>query len=87
VGRLNGKEFENRDVKFVIGEGSEQGIVEGLEVALKKFKEGEVSVLKVKAKYAYGAAGNAQLHIPSDAELEYQVTLKSFEKVRCGFII
>jgi FKBP-type peptidyl-prolyl cis-trans isomerase len=82
IGRYNGVQFEDRDVTVVIGEGSEVGVVEGVEQALKKFKKGEKSQLEVKSRYAYGKDGNAAYNIPSDADLEYEVELKNFEKAK-----
>jgi len=82
IGRLEGRVFEDRDVNLVVGEASEVGIVDGVEQALKKFKKGERSLLKVQAKYAYGAAGCADHDIPANTDLEYEVELKKFEKVR-----
>ncbi len=82
VGRCNGEVFEDQDASFVIGEGSEQGVViEGVETALKKFKKGEKSLLKIKASQAFGVEGNEEKKIPKGADVEYEVTLKDFEKV------
>ena len=81
IGKYQGKVFEDRDVKFVIGEGAENGVVEGVDIAVKKFKKGEVSVLKIKSKYGYGTEGNKEFGIPGNADLEYQVKLNEFEKV------
>jgi hypothetical protein len=81
TGRYNGTEFEDRDVTLIIGEASEVGVVDGVEQALKKFKNGEKSLLQVKAQYAYGADGNATYNIPPNADIEYEVELKKFEKV------
>jgi len=82
IGRHEGRVFEDRDVNFVVGEASEVGIIDGVEQAIKKFKKGEKSLLKVQAKYAYGANGCAERNIPANADLEYEVELKKFEKVR-----
>lgn len=82
IGRHEGCVFEDRDVNFVVGEASEVGIVDGVEQAIKKFKKGEKSLLKVTAKYAYGANGCADHNIPANADLEYEVELKKFEKAK-----
>lgn len=82
VGRHEGRVFEDRDVSFVVGEASEVGIIDGIEQAIKKFKKGEKSLLKVKSKYAYGAVGCVDLNIPADADLEYEVELRKFEKAK-----
>lgn len=73
--------FDQKEIEFVLGEGETKGIVEGIEIALRKFKKGEKSRLKIKPKYAYGSKGCPDKNIPPDAELIYEVTLKEFEKV------
>ena len=80
IGRYENKEFENRSVNFCLGEGTEFGIVEGVEVALEKFKQGEKSRLKLKPQYAFGDKGKPEFKVPSNAVVEYEVELKSFEK-------
>ena len=85
VGRHDGQEFERRDVSLVLGEGSEAGIVPGVEHALKSFKKGETARLVVKAKHAYGAVGCESLGVPGNADLDYEVTLKAFEMVRSSY--
>jgi FK506-binding protein 4/5 len=64
-----------------LGEGSEYGICEGLERAIEKFKKGEKSRIVLKAKYAFKAEGKPELNIPPNADIEYEVELKNFEKV------
>ena len=73
--------FEDRDVEFVVGEGAEHGVIDGVDTALLKFKKGEKSLLKIAPKYAYGSEGNADLNIPAGTALKYEVELKQFEKV------
>ncbi|XP_034942367.1 FK506-binding protein 59 isoform X2 [Chelonus insularis] len=80
VGKYNDKVFEERDVQFNIGEGENEGIIEGLEHALKRFKGNEKSRLKIKSKHAFKKTGHPEFGIPPDADVEYIVELKSFEK-------
>ncbi|KAK4311688.1 hypothetical protein Pmani_016823 [Petrolisthes manimaculis] len=82
VGKLNGTVFDERDVKFSLGEGSEHNIPEGLETALEKFKKGEKSTLKLSPDYGYGKEGNVALGIPPGASLQYEVELHNFEKAK-----
>lgn len=82
VGRHNGRTFDDRDVSFVLGEGSDVGIVDGVEQGLQKMKKGEKARLLVKSKYAYRAEGSVQHSIPPNADLEYEVELKKFEKAK-----
>ncbi|XP_064113782.1 peptidyl-prolyl cis-trans isomerase FKBP4-like [Macrobrachium nipponense] len=82
VGRVNGTVFDERDVKFPLGEGTEHNIPEGLERAIERFKKGEKSSIRLAPKYAFGSAGNPSLNVPPGASLEYEVELRSFEKAK-----
>ncbi|EFN87500.1 FK506-binding protein 59 isoform X2 [Harpegnathos saltator] len=80
IGKYNGQVFEDKDIEFCLGEGEVVGIVEGVEIALKHFLSGEKSRLLIKSKYAYKEQGNAEFNIPPNADVEYEVELKNFEK-------
>lgn len=81
VGKCNGQVFEDRDVSFVMGEGSEVGLLNSVEYAIRKFKKAEKALLTVASRYGYGTSGNTEFNIPPNADLEYEVKLKTFEKV------
>ncbi|XP_066999515.1 FK506-binding protein 59 isoform X2 [Anabrus simplex] len=80
TGKYSGNVFEEREVTFPLGEGSEYGVCEGLERALEKFKKGEKSRILIKSKYAFKDKGNPELNIPPNADIEYIVKMISFEK-------
>ncbi|CAL4123311.1 unnamed protein product [Meganyctiphanes norvegica] len=80
IGRVNGVEFDNREVAFPIGEGTENNIPEGLERALERFKTKEKSLIKLQPKYGFGSAGLPEKNVPPGAELEYEVELTHFTK-------
>ncbi|CAL1683745.1 unnamed protein product [Lasius platythorax] len=80
VGKYNGRVFEERDVEFILGEGEIVGIVEGVEIALTHFLSGEKSRLLIKSKYAFKEQGNSEFNIPPNADVEYEIELKNFEK-------
>lgn len=82
IGKYDGNVFEDRNVKFTIGEGEEEGICIGLERALEKFKKGEKSLIKLKSQYAFKEKGKPEFNIPPNADVEYEVELKSFEKAK-----
>lgn len=82
VGKCGDRVFEDRDVTFIIGEGDAAGVTAGLEQVVRKSKLGSKSKAIVKSKYAYGSEGNAEYNIPPDADLEYEVDLKSFELLK-----
>ena len=85
IGIYKKRIFEERVVSFQLGEGSEFGVVAGVEQALLRFSRKEKSRLKVKSHVAYGALGSKELGIPPDADLEYDVQL--LECIRVHFSV
>ncbi|XP_043932530.1 peptidyl-prolyl cis-trans isomerase FKBP5 isoform X1 [Protopterus annectens] len=81
-GRCNGQLFDRRDVKYVIGEGEDHNIPSGVDKALEKMQKGEYCLLHLKSQYGFGDAGKHEFSIGPDMELDYEVTLKSFEKAK-----
>ncbi|CAH1125938.1 unnamed protein product [Ceutorhynchus assimilis] len=80
IGTYNGNVFDKRTVTFNLGEGSDQNVIEGIEIALQHFKTSESSRLIIQPKYAFGQTGSTEFNIPASAVVEYVVTLNSFEK-------
>jgi FK506-binding protein 4/5 len=80
IGKYEGRDFDVRDVTFTVGEGSEQNVIAGIDIAIEKFKKGETSKLTIKSQYAFGTQGSEQFNIPPNATVEYVVTLNSFER-------
>jgi len=81
IGKYDGRIFEDRDLSFILGTGSEFGIVDGIEYGLRRMTTGETARFRVKSQLAYGVEGCPNLEIPSNADLDFQVDLKSFVKV------
>ncbi|CAL8081742.1 unnamed protein product [Orchesella dallaii] len=82
IGEYQGSKFDERTVSFVLGEGGEHNIPYGVEKALFKFSEGEISRLTLGPKYAFGSKGSAEFNIPPDSTVQYIVELKTFERTR-----
>lgn len=80
-GEYQGAAFDERQLTFILGEGSEANIPYGVEKALFKFSEGEKSLLTLGPKYAFGSVGSKEYKIPPDATIKYVVELHSFERV------
>ncbi|VDD97354.1 unnamed protein product [Enterobius vermicularis] len=86
VGTYNDVEFYNKDVTFVIGEGSEVGLPEGVDRALRRFNKGEKSVIHLKgARFTYGNDAPKEYNLPPFAELDFTIFLKDFEKVKASW--
>lgn len=81
VGRHGENVFEDREVEFTVGDGVILNVIEGLDIAVKRMKEGEKCRLDIKPSMAYGSKGNPDLGVPADADLVYDVELLSFENV------
>lgn len=81
-GSHEGRVFEEREVEFNIGEGIESNVIDGVEIALEKFKEGEKSRLEISPEYAFGAEGHKEFGVPAGAKVDYEVELVTFEKVK-----
>ncbi|NXI20996.1 FKBP4 isomerase, partial [Sterrhoptilus dennistouni] len=81
-GRHGDRVFDKRELRFEIGEGENFDIPHGLEKAIQKMEKSEESVFYLKPSYGFGSAGNEKFKIPPDAELQYEVKLKSFEKAK-----
>lgn len=82
TGQHEGRVFETREVTYTQGEGDEEGVIQGLEIAAKKMKLGEIDRLTIAPKYAYGETGCSQLGIPPNATLVYEVEMVNFEKAK-----
>ncbi|KAK9830747.1 hypothetical protein WJX74_005104 [Apatococcus lobatus] len=62
-------------------------VVEGLDLALLKMKEGEEAEISIAPQYGFGSEGSSSMaaHVPPNATLLYTVKLLSMEKAREGY--
>ncbi|VCX42844.1 unnamed protein product, partial [Gulo gulo] len=81
-GRYDGRTFDCRDVVFIVGEGEDHDIPIGIDKALEKMQREEQCILYLGPRYGFGEAGKPKFGIEPNAELIYEVTLKSFEKAK-----
>lgn len=85
IGFHNGRTFYDREVEFVLGEAAEVNLPDGVDKALKRFDRGEKSSIHLKgSKFTYGRNAPAEFELPINAELDFTLTLKDFEKVGGG---
>ncbi|XP_020789713.1 peptidyl-prolyl cis-trans isomerase FKBP5 [Boleophthalmus pectinirostris] len=81
-GRCDGQLFDCRDVTFSVGEGEDKGIPLGVDRAMDKMQKSERCVLHLQPKYGFGSEGQPEFKIGPDKELEYDVTLKDFQRAK-----
>lgn len=81
-GTCDGRVFDERDVKFEVGDGESLGLPAGVEKAIMAMEQGEEALFIIKPKYGFGNAGNAKYNIPGGATLQYKINLTAFEKAK-----
>ncbi|CAB1323126.1 unnamed protein product [Coregonus sp. 'balchen'] len=79
-GSCEGKVFDQRELKFELGDGKSLGLPNGVEKALTAMEKGEESLFIIKPKYGYGNTGSSKYSIPGGATLQYKLKLTAFEK-------
>lgn len=82
VGTHDGRVFFDKDLSFILGEGSEVGLPEGVDRAMRRFCRGEKSIIDLKGRHqTYGSSPPAEYELPADAPLQFTIFLKNYEKV------
>lgn len=81
-GTCDGRVFDQRELKFEVGDGEGLGLPIGVEKAIMAMEQGEEALFTMKPKYGFGNAGNAQYNIPGGATLQYKINLAAFEKAK-----
>ncbi|XP_069000200.1 peptidyl-prolyl cis-trans isomerase FKBP5 [Embiotoca jacksoni] len=79
-GSCGGRLFDCRDVSFIVGEAEDKGIPLGVDRAMDKMQRGECCILYLKPKYGFGSEGKSEYKIGADKDLEYEITLKDFQR-------
>uniref|UniRef100_UPI0037E92A01 peptidyl-prolyl cis-trans isomerase FKBP4 n=1 Tax=Semicossyphus pulcher TaxID=241346 RepID=UPI0037E92A01 len=81
-GSCEDRVFDERELKFEIGDGESLGLPVGVEKAIMAMEQGEEALFIMKPKYGFGNAGNAKNNIPDGATLHYKIKLTAFEKAK-----
>lgn len=81
-GTYEGRVFDERELKFEIGDGENLGFPIAVEKAIMAMEQGEEALISVKPKYGFGNEGNAKYNIPGGATLQYKIKLTAFEKAK-----
>ncbi|XP_071356488.1 peptidyl-prolyl cis-trans isomerase FKBP4 [Trachinotus anak] len=79
---FEGRVFDERELKFEIGDGESLGLPPGVEKAIMAMEQGEEALFNIKSKYGFGNAGNEKYNIPGGATLQYKIKLTAFEKAK-----
>ncbi|XP_013858958.1 peptidyl-prolyl cis-trans isomerase FKBP4 [Austrofundulus limnaeus] len=79
-GTCDERVFDQRELKFEIGDGDSFGLPAGLEKCIMAMEQGEEALFTIKSKYGFGNAGSEKYNIPGGATLKYKIKLTAFEK-------
>ncbi|XP_063492685.1 peptidyl-prolyl cis-trans isomerase FKBP4-like [Symphalangus syndactylus] len=74
--------FDQQELRFEVGEGENLDLPYGLERAIQHLEKGEYSTVYLKPSYAFGSAGKEKTQILPNAQLKYELHLKSLEKAK-----
>jgi len=85
VGTFEGRIFYDKQVEFVLGEGSEVGLPEGVDRAIRRVNKGEKCCVTLKSRFGYGLHPPAEYNLPPNAEIEFTLFLPDFEKVKASW--
>lgn len=81
-GTFEGRVFDQREMKFEVGDGENLCLPAGVEKAIMSMEQGEEALISLKPKYGFGNAGNEKFNIPGGAMLQYKIKLTAFEKAK-----
>ncbi|XP_012695496.2 peptidyl-prolyl cis-trans isomerase FKBP4 [Clupea harengus] len=81
-GRYEERVFDERELKFELGDGDNLDLPPAVEKALLNMEKGEEALFTVKPKYGFGSTGKAKFNIPGGATLQYKIKLTTFEKAK-----
>lgn len=79
---LRGRTFFDRDLEYVLGEGSEHQLPDGVDRALRRVNKGEKCRVTLKAPYNYGINPPAEFGLTPNETIVFTLFLKDFEKVK-----
>ena len=80
-GTYNGDSFDERDVEFVLGDGHEHDVVEGIEKGLVTMRRYEKAKFFIKHQYAFKDTGSEMFGIPPNAEeIVYEVVVFDYTR-------
>nr|VZI52502.1 unnamed protein product [Spirometra erinaceieuropaei] len=80
-GLYEGRVFDERDIQYCVGDYVEAGVPRGVDSAVRKMHAEGKSIVRVSKQNSLGEEECAKFGFPPGSNLDYEVTLKSFEKI------
>ncbi|CAK5020084.1 unnamed protein product [Meloidogyne enterolobii] len=77
---LNGRVFYDRELEYIMGEGFEHQLPEGVDKALRRINKGEKCKVTLKGRFGYGTQPPSEFGLNANETIIFTLFLKDFEK-------
>ncbi|KAF7629157.1 Peptidylprolyl isomerase [Meloidogyne graminicola] len=77
--------YQKQNLEFVLGEGLEYGLPEGVDRAIRRMNKGEKALVTLKGRFAYGLEPPPQYHLDKMSDVYFTIFLKGYEKNRANW--
>ncbi|KAL3091548.1 hypothetical protein niasHS_005103 [Heterodera schachtii] len=82
---MAGHVFYDRELNYMLGEGAEHQLPDGVDKALRRVAKGEKCRVTLKGQFAYGAAAPTEFGLAPGADVAFTLFLKDFDKVKASW--
>nr|CAD2200660.1 unnamed protein product [Meloidogyne enterolobii] len=82
---LNGRVFYDRELEYIMGEGFEHQLPEGVDKALRRINKGEKCKVTLKGRFGYGTQPPSEFGLNANETIIFTLFLKDFEKVKASW--
>lgn len=77
--------YQKQHLEFILGEGSEYGLPEGVDRAIRRMNRGEKALINLRGHFAYGLEPPPKYNLDKMAEVYFIIFLKGYEKIRANW--
>jgi len=86
VGQHNSRVFYDRNLTYILGEGSEHQLPEGIDRALRRINKGEKCRVVLKgSQFTFGLNPPPEFGLEANSEIVFTIFLKDFEKIKASW--
>ncbi|KAF7635949.1 Peptidylprolyl isomerase [Meloidogyne graminicola] len=82
---LNNRVFYDKELEYIMGEGFEQQLPEGVDKALRRINKGEKCRVTLKGRFGYGSQPPPEFRLAANETIIFTLFLKDFEKIKASW--